>query len=422
MEHQTSPRFVALISGGVGALMLAVVAGLPQVAIVAAVPVLLVMTAALQHRRPELALAIDQPMRVVEGDVFDLVITADTTAPVPWLEVNIELPPELEAVEGIRNAVVSVPANGQTAVHFPVRAVGWGVATPGRVEVMARGPFGLFTTSTSMRPRAAIRIHPKDGNRRSVVVPERLRNRVGAHRSRRHGDGADFAEVRPFRTGDQLRSLNWRVSARRGERWVTDRHPDQSGDLIFLLDNFRDVGVEGNRLVQRVVRAAMSLAESNLNVHDRVGLLDVGLHVRWYRPNQGRLQKARLLDALLESQAEPGMSNLRPERLPLHELNAGAMVVVLTGLTDPEMALIPIELKLRGVEVVVLEVSADDHVVAATDVSTDLAARLWRLLRTKRRQQLIDHGVTVMPWSADQPLELPVAALARRRSPAGGIR
>ncbi|MGI9615041.1 MAG: DUF58 domain-containing protein, partial [Acidimicrobiales bacterium] len=358
MEHRTSPRFSVLMAGGVGALLLAVISGRPLVAVVAAVPVLITVSSAMLYRRPELRITLDHPARTVEGDVIDLVVTVESTAWVPWLQVGIELPPDLEPVQGIRHAVVSVRAGGRAAVRIPVTAARWGVATPGRIAAIARGPFGLFVSSTTMRPRSAVRIHPRDGNRRSAVVPKRLRARVGAHPSRRHGEGSDFAEVRPFRVGDSLRSLNWRVSARRGERWVTVRHPDQSGDLVFLLDNFRDIGPEENRLVQRVVRAAMSLAESNLNVHDRVGLLDVGLTVRWYRPNQGRLQRARLLDALLESQANPGLSDLRLDDLPLHELTPGAMVVVLTGLTDPDMSLLPLQLKSRGLEVAVLECSA----------------------------------------------------------------
>jgi uncharacterized protein (DUF58 family) len=416
MVHRTSHRFTVLMTAGVGALLLAVIAGRSELVAVGAVPVTVATLAAVMHRRPELALSIEQPARVVEGDVFDLIVNVDSDAWVPWLEVDVELPADLEPVNGIRHAVVSVGAGERASVPMPVRATRWGVATPGRVQAIARGPFGLFSSSTTMRPRGAVRVHPEEGNRRSPTVPHRLRSRVGAHRSRRHGDGSDFAEVRPFRDGDSLRSLNWRVSSRRGERWVTVRHPDQAGDLIFLLDNFRDIGPEDNRLVQRVVRAAMSMAESNLDVHDRVGLLDVGRQVRWYRPNQGRLQKARLFDALLESQADPGLSELRRTELPLHRLNPGATVVMLTGLTDDDMSALPIELKLRGLDVLVLECSADDHLEPSDDHATDLAVRLWRLLRTERRRKLADHGVPVMTWSADQPLELPVEALARLRA------
>ncbi|MEL6982658.1 MAG: DUF58 domain-containing protein, partial [Actinomycetota bacterium] len=392
----------------------AVVVGLPTLAIAAAPAVLVSTIGAALYRRPDLRVEVSGPARAVEGDQIDLVVTARSTTGVPWLQIGLELPPDLAPVGGVRHTVVSVPPRSSATVRFPVEVTRWGVAVPGRVEVVARSALGLFVSSAVHRPNVAIRVHPRDGNRRSVMVPARLRPRVGDHRSRRHGRGSDFAEVRAFRTGDSLRDVNWRVSARRQERWVTVRHPDQSGDLVFLLDTFRDLGTDTNRLVQRAVRAAMSLADSNLDAQDRVGLLDVGHRIRWYRPRQGRLQKARLFDALLETQVEPGLRAPNLNRLPLHDLDAGTMVVMLTGLTDPDMALLPIDLRVHGIEVAVLEVDVEDHLPPARNPTDELAARLWRLLRTQRRRQLTAHGVPVVTWRDDQPLELPIAALAGR--------
>jgi uncharacterized protein (DUF58 family) len=416
VNHQTSPRFLILLLSGVTGLLASVVIGLPLLAMVSAPAIFVAVIAALVHNRPELHVSVEGPARAVEGDRVDLVVTVQSKTWVPWLQVGMEFPVDMEPVNGIRHAVVSIPAGRKAVVRFPVELTRWGVASPGRIETLARGPFGLFVASKVHQPDLAIRVHPRDGNRKSVVVPARLRARVGDHRSRRHGDGSDFAEVRPYRTGDTLRSVNWRVSARRQERWVTVRHPDQSGDLVFLLDTFRDLGPEGNRLVQRAVRAAMSLAESNLDAHDRVGLLDVGRHIKWYRPRQGRLQKARLFDALLESQVEPGLRAPSMSQLPLHDLDAGTMVVFLTGLTDPDMARLPIEMRMHGLQVAVLECLADDHLLEPLDEAADLASRLWRLVRLQRRQQLISHGVPVTIWNGDQPIELPVAALARQRA------
>ncbi len=413
MNHQTSARFVILTAGGVAGLILAVVAGSTLLAALVAPIVVLATVAAVHHRWPDLTVTLDAPVRGVEGDRVDLVVRATSDVAISWLQLELELPADLEPVDGIRRAVVAVPAGRQVEVRFPVELTRWGVSIPGRLLATARDPFGMFVSSTVRTPRPAIRVHPRDGNRRSVVVPDRLRPRVGDHRARRLGDGSDFAEVRPYRRGDPARAVNWRVSARRGERWVTARHPDQSGDLVLLLDSFRDLGPDGHRLVQRAVRAAMALSESNLAAKDRVGLLEVGRHVRWYRPRLGRLHQARLFDALLETQVEPGLRAPRVAQLPLHDLDAGTMIVVLTGLTDGAMSTLPIELRSRGSEVAVLECVADDHlpIVGADQLA---AARIWRLQRARRRAELVAHGVPVVPWSADQPLEMPVAALARR--------
>ncbi len=414
MNRQTSSRFTILLLGGSAGLLLAVAFGQPVIAVLAAPAILVTTAAAILHRWPDLELELTAPIRAVEGDRVEIVVTASSQTGVDWLHLELELPPDIEPVDGIRRAVVRIPPGQRVVVGFPVELSRWGVSLPGRLLATARDSFGMFVSSTVHAPRPAIRVHPRDGNRRSVVAPARLRPRVGDHRSRRHGEGSDFAEVRPYRRGDPARAVNWRVSARRGEPWVTVRHPDQSGDLVFLLDTFADLGPDGNRLVQRAVRAAMGLAESNLGANDRVGLLDVGRHIRWYRPRLGRLHQARLFDGLLETQVEPGLRAPRVEQLPLHDLDAGTMIVMLTGLTDPNMARLPIELRKRGNEVVVLECVADGHLPHTTSRAEELAARLWRLRRAQRRHELIEQGVPVVSWRADQPLDLPVAAMARK--------
>ncbi len=415
MSHHVSARFLVLTLAGVAGLAVGVVIGRPELVVASTPAVLLATLGAALYRPPELTVSVTGPARAVEGDEVDLVVTVRSPTGVPWLQIGIEVPPDLTPVGGVRHAVVTVPARSTATVRFPMVAARWGVAVPSRLELVARSRFGLFVSSVVHRPDVAVRVHPRDGNRRSVIVPARLRPRVGDHRSPRHGRGADFAEVRPFRPGDALRDLNWRVSARQGDRWVTLRHPDQSGDLVLLLDTFRDAGPDGNRLVQRAVRAAMSLADSNLDAQDRVGLLDVGHRIRWYRPRQGRLQKARLFDALLETQVEPGLRAPSLARLPLHDLDAGTMVVMLTGLTDADMSLLPIDLRVNGIQVAVLDVEVDDHLPPARSRSEELAGRLWRVVRAERRQRLVSSGVPVVTWRDEQPLELPVAALTRSR-------
>ncbi|MEL7157368.1 MAG: DUF58 domain-containing protein [Actinomycetota bacterium] len=414
MHHQTSSRFVILLFTGVAALVLAVVAASPRLALLAAPAVIVVCLAAALHQWPDLELEVSGPSRAVVGDRIDLVVHARSRIGVPWLQLTLDLPADLEPVDGIRRAVVRVPPGRQIDVRLPVEAVRWGVARPGRLHAAARDRFGMFVSSTTHTSPMVMRVHPADGNRRSVVAPRQLRSRVGVHLSPRHGEGSEFAEVRPFRPGDTMRNVNWRVSARRNEPWVTVRHPDRSGDLIFMLDSFCDLGVEENRLVQRAVRAAMSLAESSLGTHDRVGLLDVGRHIRWFRPRLGRLHQARLIDSLLETQIEPGLRAPRLGQLPLHDLDSGSLIVVLTGLTDANMADLPAELRSRGLEVVVLDCAADAHLPPPADQYEEWTNRLWRLVRARRIQELRNQGVPVVTWEADQPLELPVAALARR--------
>ncbi|MCP5032658.1 MAG: hypothetical protein GY939_12710, partial [Actinomycetia bacterium] len=63
------------------------------------------------------------------------------------------------------------------------------------------------------------------------------------------------------------------------------------------------------------------------------------------------------------------------------------------------------------------------HLPPISSTADGLTARLWHLQRTARRDELRSQGVTVVTWSANQPLELPVAAVARRgRDRRAGVR
>lgn len=415
MNRQITPRYLVVVGLSCAGLLLSIIAGFPFLALLISPLVALAIIGAAMHRWPDLEIELDVPQRVVEGDEIELIISAGSRVGIPWLLLDFDLPTDLEPVQGTSRTIITIQPGQLVKVKVPVTATRWGVSTPGRISATARDRLGFFVSSVVHRPRQPIRIHPRDGARHTVLAPSRLRARAGNHRSRTHGDGSDFAEIRPYRRGDPQRSINWRVSARKGENWVTVRHPDRSGDLVLLLDSFRDLGPLGDRLVQRAVRAALGLAESNLGQHDRVGLLDVGRNIRWYRPRLGRLHQARLIDALLDTQVEPGLRAHDVHQLPLHDLDSGTLIVFISGLIDEDAAQLPIELRSRGHEVVVLECSPDAH-LKVKGRNAELAARLWRLQRAAERKAMVERGVAVVEWKPGDPLELPVAALERRPS------
>jgi len=87
--------------------------------------------------------------------------------------------------------------------------------------------------------------------------------------------------------GDRLRNVNWRVSARRGDLWVDERHPDRNGDVIIFLDTFAD-SRDGERLgAKRAVLAAWAVASAQLRVRDRVGVVSFGGYPSGIPPSTG---------------------------------------------------------------------------------------------------------------------------------------
>ena len=128
----------------------------------------------------------------------------------------------------------------------------------------------------------------------AVLLPNvEPRAASGVHVARRRGEGFEFAEVRQYREGDRLRSVNWYQTARRGELWVNEHHPEKSGDLVVLVDTFADRPSGGSASLERSVRVAWQVAMAHLAAHDRVGVVGFGGLPSWVTPGGGERPGSR---------------------------------------------------------------------------------------------------------------------------------
>ncbi len=127
--------------------------------------------------------------------------------------------------------------------------------------------------------------------------------RSGGHRSTQRGRGLEFQEVRPYVVGDDPRTIDWRVTARRGKPH-TKLFREERERPVWLLADLDDAMFFGTRRQLKstvVVRAAALLAWSAVLGGDRVGAVVAG--TSGYRITPPRAREAGVLPviaALLE--------------------------------------------------------------------------------------------------------------------------
>ena len=111
--------------------------------------------------------------------------------------------------------------------------------------------------------------------------------RAGSNVSRLRGRGMDFAEVRNYQAGDEIRHMEWRVTARTGKPHVKLYEEERERPVIILTD-FNPSMYFGTRLAFKSViaaRLAAILAWTVVKQGDRVGgfLLSAHHHHRMMR-------------------------------------------------------------------------------------------------------------------------------------------
>ncbi len=127
---------------------------------------------------------------------------------------------------------------------------------------------------------------------------------AGPYRSRFKGRGMEFEEVRGYQAGDDIRHMDWKVTARTG-RPHTKLYREERERPLFLLVDYSPGMFFGSRVRCKSVQAARIatlLAWSAMENHDRVGgAVFSGAGHHEYRPESGKLGVIRLINGLADA-------------------------------------------------------------------------------------------------------------------------
>jgi len=406
MTRLDSPRVVSYAGLAAFGLLAGLVVGRVELVALAAPFAVAAVVGAALARPPELTgtLVLDRE-RALEGEDVHASVELASPNGAGRLDVLLPLPEELRARGGNLCAVVLAPGTPRT-VQLTVGCERWGAFALGPVLVRARDRLGFHAWEAQFGVRQPLRVYPTVETLRTMLAPLETQVFIGNQVSRARGDGIEFADIREWEPGDRRRRINWRASARRGELWVNEQHPERNTDVVLFLDTFTDVRTGGRGTLDLTIRAAASLAHRYLQRKDRVGVVSFGGFLSWLLPASGTRQLYRIVDSLLQmdvvlSFAAKGIDILPPRTLP-----PKALVLALTPLLDSRSVAALLDLRARGFDLVVIEVSPVPFVRPGTDELSQLSYRLWRLSRESLRRRYEQAGVPVVEWTDGEALEV----------------
>ena len=355
--------------------------------------------------------------RCFEGEEVTVTATIGVTGGHPLDEITAQLipAPRVELVSGPAAQVFL--HEGRVTATWVVQPGRWGRYPPG--AVLARAGLGGAQVLIRAEPDP-LDVFPRPARMRPRVVPAELLRRIGEHTGRAVGAGTEFAGLRPYQPGDQLRDVNRAVSIRRGQLHVNQRAAARAADLVIMIDAFGPAeGAVADRTLDLAVHGAATLAAAYLRVSDRAGVVVLGGALRWLGPAHGDRQFYRIAELLLEARYD---SWVTPDldRIPRTALPPGTLAVIFSPLLDPRGLAAMTDLRRRGFPLIVVDTLRDEPPAVARPADAGLALRLWRLDRAATRSALRGLGVPVLRWTDDAELDSVLAPL--RQPPAGARR
>lgn len=413
MTRAADPRLAAYAWLAAAAFVAALALRRPELALIGA-PFALLVALGIGATAPRLRawFQVDRE-RTLEGEELEAIVTVRAESAVDRVEVGVALPDGIEAADTPNPVAIRLRAGEERELPLRLVCTRWTSAEIGEVWLRARDRIGLVSFEGRVDRRRPLRVYPTPERLRRLVAPDRTQAATGSEVSRVRAEGLEFADTRPFVPGDRLRSVNWRASARRGTLVVNERHPDRNADVVIFLDSFAEARSADEGTLESAVRAAATLATRFLERRDRVGLVSFGGFLRWLEPGGGLVQRYRIVDALLETGIEFSYAWKDVNVIPARTLPPRALVVALTPLLDERSVAALVDLRGRGHDLVVVEISPEPYLTPPVDPLDRVALRLWRLQRAELRSRFERLGVAVTTLADETPLE---AALEEVRS------
>ncbi|HEV7854212.1 MAG TPA: DUF58 domain-containing protein [Mycobacterium sp.] len=332
----------------------------------------------------------------------------------------------ITGVDGMRLDVIPEPSGRQTVTAAADR---WG-RYPIRATVDVVAPGGLLSGTATVDVADAF-VFPLAPPQSTAIPKTELLDRLGTHLTRHIGPGVEYADIRPYVPGDQLRTVNWPVSARRGSLHITQRLTDRAADVVVLIDMYAQPPGPATEATERALRGAVQVVQSALRSGDRAGVVALGGgRPRWLGADIGRRQFYRVLDTLLGAgdEFEPTTGSLAPRAA----LPPGAIVVAFSTMLDTEFALSLIDLRKRGHTVVAVDVlegapfgegtaharsgKGTAHARSGEEIDP-LFTRMWMMQRSFMYRDMGTVGVDVVSWPSENTLDQAMRLVPEHRRP-----
>jgi uncharacterized protein (DUF58 family) len=218
----------------------------------------------------------DVPDRLSNGDPNPITIYLQNNYGFTTkLDIVDEIPFQFQRRDVLFEARL-VPNENQL-LRYELRPTKRGEYDFGAVNVFAQSPLKLLKRRYQFSQNKMVAVYPSFLQMRQyelMAISNRL-TELGIKKIRRIGHSMEFEQIRPYVQGDDIRTLNWKATARRNELMVNAFQDERSQAVYCLIDKGRVMQspFEGLTLLDYAINATLVLSNIALLKQDKAGLL-----------------------------------------------------------------------------------------------------------------------------------------------------
>lgn len=299
-------RLALLIALGVVPVVLLSLAGLPPYAVLGGWIVLCLVLTAVDSRRAADPRAVGvtrrTPARSRIGEPVETTLVLQNRGGRMLVGLVRDAWQPTAGAPSTRSAV-RVDAGERARIVIPLLPRRRGELVSEFVAIRSRGPLGLAGRQAKHPVRGTLRVLPAFASRKHLPSRlARLRELDGNTSIQVRGQGTEFDSLREYVRGDDVRSIDWRATARAGTTMLRTWRPERDRHVVIIVDTGRTAAArvgDGTRL-DASLEAALLLAALASRAGDHVHLL---MYDRVVRARVTGVDGTALLPAITDAMA-----------------------------------------------------------------------------------------------------------------------
>ncbi len=242
------------------------------------------------------------PERLSNGDDNDIFINLKSGYPFP---VSVEIVDEIPFQFQERNMVfhASLAAGEERTLRYALRPVKRGEYDFGRLNLYVSGPIGFVQRRYRFGEGLTVPVYPSFLQMRKfqlMAISNRL-SEIGVRKIRRIGHSMEFEQIKDYVKGDDVRTLNWKATARKGQLMVNSYTEEKSQQVYCVIDKSRGMKMpfNGLSLMDYAINASLVLSNVALLRQDKAGVVTYAEEISAFLPaSRQATQMQRVLDLL----------------------------------------------------------------------------------------------------------------------------
>jgi len=173
---------------------------------------------------------------------------------------------------------------------------------------------GLVEVRRFFKNASDVKVYPSFHNLEKLEITASTQEKAGPKRQRKPGNSTAFDQIRPYIYGDDVRTINWRASARAASLMVNTYTDERSQPIIPILCGAPSMqnATDGISLLDRAASAAVALSASAVRHYDEAGLITLSQRgvEKYIAPERSPSTVAKLLEQTYKFGVEPSEEEL----------------------------------------------------------------------------------------------------------------